>query len=80
MYRVWYKKEASKRMNEQTMHLFGSFFVVVEAARQHNEPKFEESHSSKDKLLGYNNSVKYNWLHLSNELGISHECEQSQSE
>lgn len=78
------KRTMGERTNERTIEWTNDAFIRIlflcSRARQHDEPKFEESHSSKDKLLGYNKSVKYNWLHLSNELRISHECEQSQSE
>lgn len=76
-------EQASERTIEWTNDAFIRlllFFLVMSRARQHDEPKFEESHSSKDKLLGYNKRVRSNWLHLSNELGISHECKQAHSE
>lgn len=52
-----WRERTNERATERTNDAFIRLFFV--AARQHDEPKFEESHSSKDKLLGYNKSVKY---------------------
>lgn len=78
--REWANDWMNKRCIYSVVDVFVACFLAMSRSRQHDEPKFEESHSSEDKLLGYNKRVKYNWLHLSNELGISHECEQSHSE